>query len=201
MNSIGIINCGLGNLTSVVNAFNSAGAHCDVINKQEEINDYDKIVLPGVGAFAAFMQQLNQRKFVPAIKKHIASQKPIMGICLGMQIFFEESQEFENANGLGVLKGKVISLPKGKYPVPNVGWWNVRGNFNSFSEEISEEDTFYFVHTYCCLSEDDYDGLYIEFNGAKVLVSVRLGNIFGYQFHPEKSQKSGQKLIRAFSSI
>lgn len=201
MSSIGIINCGLGNLTSVKNALYSSRVECQIVDEPEEIVSCDKIILPGVGAFAAFMGQLHLKGFVPYIHEHILKEKPLMGICLGMQVLFEMSEEFQNTKGLGILKGQVVSLPEGKLPIPNVGWWTLKGNYGAFSERIHAEDTFYFVHSFHCKPSDEYKGLYIDFNGREVLAGVQHKNIFGYQFHPEKSQKSGQKLIKEFASL
>ena len=201
MSKIGIINCGMGNLTSVKNAFLSIGADCSFIQSAQEVEDYDKIVLPGVGAFASMMQKLEDGNFKKSILKHISDDKPFMGICLGMQVLFDRSNEFGNTTGLCVLSGEVIRLPIGDQPVPNVGWWDLSGNFSAFSEALSDQDAFYFVHSYVCSSNESYERLNIEINGSEVMVAVRRDNLFGYQFHPEKSQKSGRKLLKSFVNL
>ena len=147
------------------------------------------------------MENLQKRGFVEPILKHIQDDKPLMGICLGMQVLFQQSSEFEKTNGLSILKGEVVKLPVGKYPVPNVGWWSLMGRYTAFSNELSEKDTFYFVHSYFCKPAKNYDTLQIEINGAFALAGVRSQNVFGYQFHPEKSQKSGQKLFKSFIEL
>ena len=152
MGRIGIINCGMGNLTSVENAFLSIRADCSVINHPDEMEDYDRLVLPGVGAFASMMDKLDTRNFKPGILKHINKGKPFMGICLGMQVLFGKSSEFGDTDGLSVLSGEVVKLPSGTCPVPNVGWWDLTGDFASFSDTLSAKDTFYFVHSYYCRS-------------------------------------------------
>ena len=201
MTKIGIIDCGMGNLTSVKNSFLRAGVECDFINDAHRVCDYEKIVLPGVGSFPVMMKKLEQGKFIESILNHHTNDKPIMGICLGMQALFERSEEFENTFGLSILNGSVIALPRGKHPVPNVGWWDLRGNMRAFSSELNDTDTFYFVHSFYCNPEIDYDSMFIELNGKKVLVAVKHENVFGYQFHPEKSQKSGQKILKAFIDL
>jgi glutamine amidotransferase len=201
MDRIGIIDCGMGNLTSVKNAFLLACSDCSLIRTPSEIEDFDKIVLPGVGAFPAMMQKLTDRKFEKYILRHIANDKPFMGICLGMQVLFERSYEFEETEGLSILKGEVIKLPIGSSSVPNVGWWELKGDFGSFNHTLSKEDTFYFVHSYFCNATTPYSSLKIEVNGVQVLAGIRYNNIFAYQFHPEKSQRSGQKLIKSFVSM
>ena len=201
MHKIGIIDCGMGNLTSVKNAFLTAGSDCSLITDSSEVARYEKVVLPGVGAFPFMMENLQKRGFVEPILKHIEDDKPLMGICLGMQVLFQHSFEFEKTNGLSILKGEVVKLPVGKYPVPNVGWWSLMGRYTAFSNELSEKDTFYFVHSYFCKPAKNYDTLQIEINGACALAGVRSQNVFGYQFHPEKSQKSGQKLFRSFMKL
>ncbi len=201
MHKIGIIDCGMGNLTSVKNAFVAAGADCNLITCSSEIASYEKVVLPGVGAFPFMMKNLYKKNFVDPILKHVEDKYPMMGICLGMQVLFEQSYEFEKTNGLSILKGEVVKLPVGKYPVPNVGWWSLIGDFTAFSNDLSEKDTFYFVHSYFCKPAIKYDTLQIEINGDFALVGIRSQNVFGYQFHPEKSQKSGQKLIKSFMEL
>ena len=115
MGKIGIIDCGMGNLTSVKNAFAAAGAECNLITRSSEIANYEKVVLPGVGAFPFMMKNLYERNFVGPILKHVKDNNPLMGICLGMQVLFEQGYEFEKTNGLSILKGEVVKLPDGKY--------------------------------------------------------------------------------------
>ncbi len=199
MSNIGIINCGIGNLTSVRRAFDSIGYECDLIEDARDISDCKRLVLPGVGAFPSMMENLYRKGFSTEIIKHINSAKPFMGICLGMQVLFESSNEFKETQGLGVLKGEVQCLPHGANPVPNVGWWDLQGDYASFSPELSDADTFYFVHSYYCIPSKNYDTLSIDFNGTPVVAAIHENNIFAYQFHPEKSQVSGQKLLRSFA--
>ena len=201
MGRVGIINCGMGNLTSVENAFLSIRVDCSVINHPDEMEDYDRIVLPGVGAFASMMDKLDTGNFRQGILKHINNGKPFMGICLGMQVLFGKSSEFVETDGLSVISGEVVKLPSGIFPVPNVGWWDLTGDFASFSDTLSTKDTFYFVHSYYCRSKLPYEQLSIKINGLEIMAAVRKDNLFGYQFHPEKSQKSGQKLLKSFVNL
>lgn len=198
MPDIGIINCGMGNLTSVKRAFETVGSNCSLIEDASEIKNYERLVLPGVGAFPTMMQKLHVQGFSTEINRHIHSEKPFMGICLGMQVLFELGEEFEQTKGLCLLKGRVEFLPIGANPIPNVGWWDLEGDYASFSLELSEADSVYFVHSYYCIPSENYDSLTIDFNGKPVTVAIRKNNVFAYQFHPEKSQVSGQKLLRSF---
>ena len=201
MQRIGIIDCGMGNLTSVKNAFSLAGAECHLVTNASEIKSFDKIILPGVGAFPFMMRKLQEGSFIGLILQHINNDKPFMGICLGMQVLFDCSVEFGNTKGLSVLKGNVVELPQGKYPIPNVGWWDMSGDYSAFSSALTGNDTFYFVHSFYCKPEASYDSLFIKINGVYALVAVRYKNVFGYQFHPEKSQNSGQKLLKSFMDL
>lgn len=201
MAEIGIINCGMGNLTSVKNAFNHAGIACDLIEDACDVSRYKKIVLPGVGAFHSMMEKLNEKGFSTRIKEHIKRGKPYMGICLGMQVLFESSTEFETTSGLCELHGTVQRLPGGSNPVPNVGWWDVDGDYDLFSQELSDLDTFYFVHSYHCIPSENYSALTIDFNDKTIVAAIRKNNIFAYQFHPEKSQNSGKKLLKSFAEL
>lgn len=198
MPEIGIINCGMGNLTSVKRALEACGSNCSLIEEALDIKNYEKLVLPGVGSFPKMMEKLNQKGFSKEIIKHIHIGKPFMGICLGMQVLFEASNEFEQTQGLCVLKGQVEFLPCGENAIPNVGWWSLQGDYASFALEFSEADTVYFVHSYYCVPSKNYKQLIIDFNGQPITVAIRKENIFAYQFHPEKSQVSGQKLLRSF---
>lgn len=188
----------MGNLASVKNAFKSVGYDCDIVEDASRLAQYDRVVLPGVGTFRSMMQNLDEKRFSGVIKKHIASGKPFMGICLGMQVLFETGDEFEETTGLSVLKGHVTLLPQGASSVPNVGWWDVDGDYGAFSSELSDEDTFYFVHSYICKPVSTHHTLTIDFNDHRLVVAIRQDNVFAYQFHPEKSQVSGQKLLRSF---
>ena len=198
MASVGIINCGLGNLTSVQNAFLSIRQECDVIDTPSHIEDCDRLVLPGVGAFPSAMEKLQSGEFVDPICHHINAGKPFLGICMGMQVLFETGEENGTTPGLGLLKGTVVKLPEGKQPIPNMGWWDVFGDLDQFSDALTDKDSFYFVHSYHCALQASYSRLSIEFNNLDVTVGVRHDNILGCQFHPEKSQKSGQKILTEF---
>ena len=188
----------MGNLASVKNAFKSIGYDCDIVEDACRLAHYERVVLPGVGTFRSMMKNLDDKRFSGVIRKHIASGKPFMGICLGMQVLFETGDEFEETSGLSVLKGNVTLLPQGASPVPNVGWWDVDGDYGAFSSELSDEDTFYFVHSYICHPVSTHYTLTINFNDHRSVVAIRQDNVFAYQFHPEKSQVSGQKLLRSF---
>lgn len=201
MKKIGIINCGMGNLTSVLNAFLTVRADCCLINNSDEIENYEKVVLPGVGAFPQMMQKLIDEDFKEKILNHISRERPFMGICLGMQVLFDRSSEFGDNVGLSVLSGEVEKLPDGNLPVPNVGWWDLEGSYSAFSDLLSIKDTFYFTHSFHCNDAGQYSRLNFVINETSVMAAVRHKNIFGYQFHPEKSQKSGQKVLKSFVNL
>ncbi len=178
---IGIIDCGTGNITSVKNALIKLGEETKVVTGG--ISEFDKIILPGVGAFGFMMESLRKKKVDIEIKEFIQSGKPFLGICLGMQVLFEESEESPGIKGLEILKGKVVRFKEGK--VPQVGWNKIE----------NDEEYAYFVNSYYAVPEEksiikatsDY---YVKFPS-----SIRYGNITAFQFHPEKSGKYGLKLI------
>ena len=195
---IGLVDLNTGNLTSLQSALNKLNLRFKICKNGFDFQGVDKIILPGVGAFGAMMEKLNEGNFSLEIINHISQGKPFMGICLGMQILFEFSTEFGRTPGLGILKGSVHKLPLGSEGVPNVGWRTVCGSYFQFSQNINSLDTFYFVHSYVCKPTQAYDTLEIKFNSEAAVVAVKHNNVIGYQFHPEKSQNSGQKLLRSF---
>lgn len=186
---IAIVDCGTGNLASVGNAFRYLGAKARIVSKPEEIEDAGSIVLPGAGSFGYFMEQLRAKGLMGPIKRAIAEKKPYLGICLGMQILFEESEESPGSVGLGIFKGKVVKFEKGK--VPQVGW-----NYVASKKDKALNDGYaYFTNSYyckpenasCIVGESDYLG--------KFACAVRKENVFAVQFHPERSGKYGLEFL------
>ena len=203
---IGIINYGMGNLTSVKNALDFLQVPNSIIDKAEEFDTCDKLILPGVGAFALAMKNLEDS----GLKKSIINftqekKKPILGLCLGMQLLFESSTEHGFHKGLGIVKGEVKDLNETvkDLPVPHMGWNSLNSKDTSLllKNIPKEEQVFYFVHSYYCLAADtsmvsatvDYS---ITFD-----VVIEKDNFFGCQFHPEKSQKSGLQLLKNFGDL
>ena len=199
---IGIVDYGAGNLASVHNAFERIGEHSEVFEDSKLIDKYDRIVLPGVGSFSRAMHLLTSKGWKEAILNHINDKKPFLGICLGMQILIESGDEKGPCEGLGVIKGKVKLLNPSSYlKIPHVGWNNLLpSKEHPVMEGIKENIDFYFVHSYRCipeskkviLSECDYGGKFVS--------SVSKDNVIGMQFHPEKSQPVGLKILKNFSN-
>ena len=208
-----VIDYGLGNLLSVVRAFENCGAKVIISSDANEIMKADKLVLPGVGAFANGMLELNKRGLVESIQKFVKSGKPLLGICLGMQLLFSESDEFGLHKGLDLLSGRVLAIPKelpsGKWrKIPHIGWNELifsSANHlreNSLLAGIEENSAVYFIHSYAVIPEDP-SVLQAVCNHEEFFVSaiVQKGSIFGCQFHPEKSGSIGLAIIKNFLQL
>jgi len=200
---IAIIDYGMGNIRSVSKAFETAGAEISVTQNPEEIIKARAIVLPGVGAFKDCMENLSELGLLQVIKEEILSGKPYFGICLGLQILFTESEEFGLCKGLDILKGRVVrfNLPQ-NYKIPHMGWNSVKfKKKNKIFEEIPDNSYFYFVHSYYVIPEDSKGVAGVTDYGVEFTSMMIQENIFATQFHPEKSQKIGLKLIRNFVKL
>lgn len=198
---IAIIDYGVGNLFSLKSSFAAIGAEVKVTAEKAEIEKADKIILPGVGAFEDAAEKLRQSGLVDVIKEQTANGKPLMGICLGMQMLFEKSYEYGEHDGLGLIKGSVKSIadviPK-EYKIPHIGWNALKfKKDNPLFKYISEGDCVYFVHSFYAADCDDAVIATAEY-GAELTAAVADGNIFGCQFHPEKSGKVGLNILKAF---
>ena len=203
-NMIAIIDYGMGNIHSVHKALQLFGAEVCVTNKPKEILSADKLVLPGVGAFDDAMGELNKQGLISPIKEQIKKGKPFLGICLGMQLLFEESEEAKASRGLGILKGKVKRFPKAKgLKVPHMGW-NQLNNISQgcpLLKDVPESSYVYFCHSYYPEpSGDDTIAARTVYGGDFASV-VWKDNVFGAQFHPEKSQKAGLKMVENFVKL
>jgi len=186
---IAIIDYGAGNLSSVKNAFDFLGVESKITNNSKEILTADRIVFPGVGSFRTMMKKLQENNLENPIKKAISNGVPFLGICLGMQMLFEESEESPGVKGLGILKGKVKKFTQGK--VPQVGWNKVK----STKTNLLENSYYYFVNSYYVKPEENV--ILGKTNYFKEFVSaVQKKNIIGVQFHPEKSGEIGLKFIK-----
>lgn len=198
---IGIIDYGVGNLRSVRNAFEHLGYASDVCSQPERAHEFDRLVLPGVGSFRAGMEALNGLRWTAVLKSCVSSRKPLLGICLGMQLLFDRGAEHGPTDGLGLIKGDVVKLtPCAPHKVPHVGW----NNLNSIKphplfEGVKPDVDFYFVHSYHCVPADPGDALAICDFGGEFVAGVARGNVAGVQFHPEKSQPSGMRILENFA--
>jgi imidazole glycerol-phosphate synthase subunit HisH len=203
---VGIINYGMGNLASVQNALNFLNVESEIIDSIDQKNQFDKYILPGVGAFAQAIQNLKERNLIDVIRKTaLVDHKPLLGLCLGMQLLFDKSVENGNNTGLQLIPGKVLSIKDQteNLVVPHMGWNELKiERAHSFLNEIPEnENDVYFVHSYYCQAENYSDVLASCEYGVKMDVIVQKGNIYGCQFHPEKSQKIGLKLLQNFCEL
>lgn len=203
-----IIDYGLGNLFSISQAIIHAGGVPVVTSDKETIVNSDFLVLPGMGAFGDAMQNLEKLDLVSPILEYTASQKPIMGVCLGMQILFEESEEFGTHKGLGIIPGVIKRFPpqsqEGKVKVPQIAWNQIYQSETTHWEtsplnNIADNEYMYFVHSYYTIPEQQKNILSLtQYAGIEYCSSVRHKNVFAFQFHPEKSGKSGLKIYENF---
>lgn len=197
---IAIIDYGMGNLRSVEKAFRKFTDNVIVTSKAEDIEKASAVVLPGVGAFRDCMNNLKRLDLLESIKDAIKQGKPYLGICLGLQVLFEESEEFGRTRGLGILPGRVVRFSeKMGLKIPHMGWNQVHIKRHSpLFEGISEGDFFYFVHSFYVVPEDEAIITTTTDYGIEFVSSVQKNNIFALQFHPEKSQSLGLRLIENF---
>ena len=198
---VAIIDYGVGNLRSVEKAFAAVGCEARVSSDESELRQARRLVLPGVGAFGACMEGLRERGFDGLVRERVEKGVPLLGVCVGMQMLFEESEEFGRRAGLGLVRGRVRRF-NGSLHVPQVGWNQVRQqSTHPLFAEIEDNAFFYFVHSYYCeavdeevvLGETDYETSY-----ASVIAH---GNVCGVQFHPEKSQTAGLRLLKNFAQM
>ena len=201
---IAIIDYGVGNLFSLTSSFAAIGAEVKVTNKKEDIESADKIILPGVGAFEDAAKKLRESGLVEVIKAQAANGKPLMGICLGMQLLFDKSFEYGEHEGLGFIKGNVRPITDvipSDYKVPHIGWNALRFKKESpLFKYINNGDYVYFVHSFYAADCDEAVTAVSEY-GAELTACVENKNIFGCQFHPEKSGDVGLNILRAFAEM
>jgi glutamine amidotransferase len=201
---IAIIDYGVGNLFSLKSSFREIGAEAAVTSDPEVIDAADRIILPGVGAFEDAARKLRESGMAEVVKKEAAAGKPLLGICLGMQLMFDKGYEYGEHEGLGLIHGNVrpISdvIPEG-YKIPHIGW-----NLLKFRKEsplfkyIKEGDYVYFVHSYYAADCDESVIATTEY-GADLTAAAANGNVYGCQFHPEKSGRVGMKILKAFMEL
>lgn len=199
---IAIIDYDAGNIKSVEKALQYLGEEAVITRDAGEILMADKVILPGVGAFGDAMEKLNRYGLVPVIHEVVEKGIPFLGICLGLQLMFESSEEAPGVEGLGLLKGKIVRIPEGDgLKVPHMGW-----NSLSFPKEgrlfagIPENSYVYFVHSYYLQAEEDIVTATAEY-GVTIHTSVEKGNVFACQFHPEKSSHTGLTILKNFVEL
>lgn len=198
---ITIIDYGAGNLFSVQNALNFLGVENNISSKVEDIISADKLILPGVGAFPDAMKMLDEAGLTEVIKEQ-AKKKALMGICLGMQMLFDKSYEFGETEGLGLILGTVeLMHPANDLVIPHIGWNSLEMNEPcKLLESVNDGDYVYFVHSYAAVTDSKNVAAYCDY-GMKVPALVMSGNVYGCQFHPEKSGKTGLGILKTFASL
>lgn len=201
---IAIIDYGVGNLFSLRSSFSLIGAEAEVTNDSEKISSAEKIILPGVGAFSDAAEKLRSSGMAELVKKLAGEGKPLLGICLGMQLLLDKSYEYGEYEGLGLISGNVRPIadviPAG-LKIPQIGWNALEFRKNSpLFRNIKNGDYVYFVHSYYAADCDDDVSAVTEY-GAPLTASVEKGNVFGCQFHPEKSGDVGLNILRAFCEV
>lgn len=202
---IAIVDYNMGNLASVQNAFSSLGCSTVVESDPANFHKYEKLVLPGVGAFGDAMEHLKERNMVEPLRAYAASAKPMLGICLGMQLLFESSEEFGSNEGLGLIKGRVVAFDTDKFDeklkVPHMGWNRMFTKKHPLFEGLDEEHYLYFVHSYHALCENEADSIGKTVYGYEFTSAVAHENVMGIQPHPEKSHKNGLKILENFIAL
>ena len=201
---IAVIDYGVGNLFSLLGSLKALGLDACVTANADEIRAADRIILPGVGAFGDAIARLDATGLVPLLREEAESGKPLLGICLGMQLLFDVSYEYGEHRGLGLIPGRVVPLPRELVPngkVPHMGW-----NSLAFPHPcplfryINEGEHVYYVHSYYATECEEFTVATSDY-GVAVTGAVARGSVFGTQFHPEKSGAAGLAILRAFSEI
>lgn len=200
---VAIIDYGVGNLRSVEKAFAATGCEAVVTSDESLLRRADRLVLPGVGAFAACMRELSSRGFDQLIHERVKEGTPLLGVCVGMQMLFEESEEFGKTFGLDLLKGSVRRFPgdlPGNLVVPQVGWNQVQQRrIHPLFKGVADQTFLYFVHSFYCQPADERVVIGETDYGMRYASSVADANVCGVQFHPEKSQAAGLRLLGNFA--
>jgi imidazole glycerol-phosphate synthase subunit HisH len=200
-----IVDYGVGNLASIQNMLKKIGVPSLITSSEGDISVAEKLILPGVGAFDTCAEKLQQSGLVKVLNRKVIVEKtPVLGVCVGMQLLAEESEEGK-LPGLGWIKGKIVKFKQEKLPpntkIPHMGWTDVvAAKASKLFETMYQEPRFYFVHSYHAQLVDESDALLYADYGYKFVAGVERGNIMGVQFHPEKSHKFGMKLLENFAN-
>lgn len=199
---IAIVDYGMGNLRSVEKGFLKIGANVQVTSDPRVVQDARAVVLPGVGAFRDCMRNLSEMSLSGAVLRSIEKGKPYLGICLGLQILFTESEEFGKSEGLDVFAGKVVRFPENNLKVPHMGWNTINiVNLPPILDKIKDESFFYFVHSFYVIPiEKNLTATTTDY-GVTFTSMIWKDNIFATQFHPEKSQDLGLEMLKEFNDF
>lgn len=210
MNNVLVVDYGMGNLYSIGRALEHLGASVRISDSPENIEKADRLVLPGVGAFADGVRGLEERGLIEPLKKYASSGRPLLGICLGMQLLFEMSEEFGEHCGLGLVPGRVVAVPAtdvdGKpHKVPHMGWSALRRPVGRHSwtgtilANVEEGEAVYFVHSFMAVPANKSNRFAdTHYGGQQICAAVHWDHIYGCQFHPEKSGKVGLRILKTF---
>jgi glutamine amidotransferase len=202
VSSVCILDYGSGNVRSVYNLFSSLTEQVKVSNEPADIDDASHLVLPGVGAFGASMRKINDRIPLDRVERSVAAGKPLLGICVGMQVLADVGTEFGDHQGLGWIPGKVERLDSGDLPLPHVGWNDISVlREDPLLDGLGNAADFYYVHSYAFRPANDGHVLATTEFGETFTAAVRKDQLYGVQFHPEKSQHAGIRLVRNFLAI
>ena len=200
---IAVIDYGAGNIRSVYKALKHIGCECVITRDKDEIMNADGAVLPGVGSFGDTMDTMNSYGIKDTVIKYINSEKPFLGICLGLQLLFERSDEAKGVEGLGILEGEICRIPACEgLKIPHMGWNSLHFQNNGrLFQGIPEQTYVYFVHSYYLKAEDEQIVKASAEYGVHIHASVEQKNVFACQFHPEKSSTAGLRILKNFVEL
>lgn len=200
---IGIIDYNMGNLASVYNACSLLDTKASFVKDPEKLKEFDRIILPGVGAFADAMEHLNKTGMKEAILQYSKSGKPMIGICLGMQLLFDSSEEFGKTQGLGLIQGDIVKFDKSKmtedFKIPHMGWNTIENKEHELFDGL-KDPYLYFVHSYHAVTKEE-NIIGKTTYGYEFASAVNKNNIYGFQPHPEKSHDNGLRILQNFMKI
>lgn len=199
-----VVDYGVGNLHSVVKALRHQGGDVTISSDPGEIAKAERLVLPGVGAFGDGMRELTERHLVEPLRAFVTTGRPFLGICLGMQLLLDESEEFGTRAGLGIVPGNVVAIPpKPGLKIPHIGWNEIapppgKSFAGSVLAEVPERTRMYFVHSFAAVPHEEYRLADTFYGGFRISAAIRKDNVTGCQFHPEKSGPVGLRVVSHF---